>query len=358
MAGNSIGTLFRLTSFGESHGPALGGVIDGCPAGLLIDPNTIQSQLNRRRPGQSVFTTSRKETDTVEFLSGIFEGKSTGAPIAFLVKNTNAQSVDYDSLKEAYRPSHADFSWDQKYGVRDHRGGGRSSARETISRVVAGAIAQTYLDQFGIRISAYVSGIGELSLETETASFDFETIESSVVRCPDPELSKKMEALILTVREQGDTLGGTIICSIKGLEAGLGEPVFHKFQADLAHAMMGINAVKGFEIGSGFAGCRSRGSLQNDRFVTKEARVHTLTNHSGGVQGGITNGEEVYFRLAFKPVATLMQAQSTVDQKGNAVVIDPGGRHDVCVVPRAVPIVEAMAAIVTLDHLLQNRASR
>jgi chorismate synthase len=356
MAGNTIGKIFCLTTFGESHGAGIGGIIDGCPSQLDIDFDFIQSELNRRRPGQSALSSPRDESDRVEFLSGIMDGKTTGAPIAFIVRNKDTKSADYDHLKDTFRPSHADYTWQQKFGIRDHRGGGRSSARETISRVVAGAVAKLYLRSSGIGIIAFVSAIGELELESDTLRFDSSEVEKSQVRCPDPRLSGEMEELIRKTKEEGDTLGGVILCRIGGLPSGLGEPVFHKFHADLAHAVMGINAVKAFEIGNGFAGCRSKGSLQNDRFVTEEGQVRTLTNHSGGVQGGITNGEEVYFRVGFKPVATLMQMQQSIDMQGNEVVIQPKGRHDVCVVPRAVPIVEAMAALVTTDHLLQFKA--
>jgi chorismate synthase len=356
MAGNTIGKLFCLTTFGESHGAGIGGIIDGCPSQLVIDFDFIQSELNRRRPGQSALSSPRDERDQLEFLSGIMDGTTTGAPIAFIVRNEDTKSSDYDHLKDAFRPSHADYTWQQKFGIRDHRGGGRSSARETISRVVAGAIAKLYLRSLGIEINAFVSAIGELEMESDHIWFEPSAIENSQVRCPDPQLSGRMEELIRKMKEEGDTLGGVILCRIDGLPLGLGEPVFHKFHADLAHAVMGINAVKAFEIGSGFAGCRSKGSLQNDRFVSEEGKVRTLTNHSGGIQGGITNGESVYFRVGFKPVATLMQSQQSVDMQGNEVVIQPKGRHDVCVVPRAVPIVEAMAALVTMDHLLQFKA--
>jgi chorismate synthase len=356
MAGNSIGKIFSLTSFGESHGAGIGGIIDGCPPRIVIDLEFIQSELNRRRPGQSDLSSQRDENDQIEFLSGIMDGITTGAPIAFVVRNKDAQSGDYDHLKQTFRPSHADYTWQQKFGIRDHRGGGRSSARETISRVVAGAIAKLCLRTYGIEINAYTSAIAELEMEPSDFWFEKTLIESSAVRCPDPNLSLRMEELIRQTKEEGDTLGGVISCQMKGLPIGLGEPVFHKFHADLAHAVMGINAVKAFEVGSGFAGCRSKGSMQNDRFVTEKGQVRTMTNHSGGVQGGITNGEMVYFRVGFKPVATLMQSQQSIDIQGNEVVIEPKGRHDVCVVPRAVPIVEAMASLVTLDHLLQFKA--
>ncbi|NOU47581.1 MAG: chorismate synthase [Bacteroidales bacterium] len=356
MAGNTFGSIFRLTSFGESHGMAIGGIIDGCPSKLKIDIEQIQNELNRRRPGQSEFATPRSEADKVEFLSGIFEGYSTGAPIAFIIRNDDTKSSDYNHLKEVFRPSHADFTYEQKYGIRDHRGGGRSSARETIARVVAGAIAKQFLAQYGISIIGLVSAIGNIEMKSEDMIFDRELIEKSIIRCPETTTSTLMQNLINATKAEGDTLGGVISCLITGLPAGLGEPVFDKFNADLAKAMLSINAVKGFEIGSGFSGCRKKGSEQNDRFISSANAIHTATNNSGGVQGGLTNGENVFFNVAFKPVATLMQNQHTVDKSGNETVIEGKGRHDVCVVPRAVPIVEAMAALVTIDHFLRNKA--
>jgi chorismate synthase len=355
MAGNTFGRIFRLTSFGESHGPGIGGIIDGCPPKLIIDTDFIQEELNRRRPGQSVFSSPRGELDKIEFLSGIFEGATTGAPIAFMIRNSDKKSDDYDHLKDVFRPSHADFTYEQKYGVRDHRGGGRSSARETIARVVAGAIAKLFLKQHGIEILGYVSTIGNIEMKNQDFVHHRSVIENSLIRCPDPEASHLMQSLILATKAEGDTLGGVISCKISGLPAGLGEPVFDKFHADLGKAMLSINAVKGFEIGSGFAGCRRKGSEQNDQFVTTGTIVHTITNNSGGVQGGITNGEDVIFKVAFKPVATLMQKQQTIDKQGNEIEMEGKGRHDVCVVPRAVPIVEAMAALVTIDHFLRNQ---
>jgi chorismate synthase len=355
MASNSFGLLFRLTSFGESHGPAIGGIIDGCPAGLQLDTNRIQTELDRRRPGQSALTSQRNEADRVEFLSGLMDGITTGTPIAFLIKNHDHRSTDYDALKDLYRPSHADFTYQQKYGIRDHRGGGRSSARETVARVVAGAVARQYLEKEGIVVLAWVSAIG--GIETEfTDNITLNHIESSLVRCPDPIVSAAMIRLIEQTADEGDTLGGVVSGSISGLMPGLGEPVFDKLHADLGKAMLSINAVKGFEFGSGFAGARMKGSDHNDIFGQQDGKVVTRTNHSGGIQGGITNGQPVTFRLAFKPVATLMKPQKTISAEGVETTLNPGGRHDVCVVPRAVPIVEAMAALVIADHLLRFRA--
>ncbi len=352
---NSFGTLFRLTSFGESHGVAVGGVIDGCPPGLLIDLDFIQSELDRRRPGQSRITTPRKEADKVEFLSGIFEGKSTGAPIGFLIRNENQQSSDYDHLKMVYRPSHADYTYHLKYGHRDHRGGGRSSARETISRVVAGAVAKLYLKQLGIQISAFTSQVGPIRLEHDYKAYDLSLTEENMVRCPDPETAERMIKLIQEVRYQGDTIGGVITCVASGVPAGLGEPVFGKLHASLGLAMLSINAVKGFEYGTGF-NVEQRGSEVNDHFFNDEGKINTRTNHSGGIQAGISNGQDIYFRVAFKPVATILQEQETVDILGNDTTIKARGRHDPCVLPRAVPIVEAMTAITLLDHYLLARS--
>jgi chorismate synthase len=352
---NTFGTLFRLTSFGESHGVAVGGVIDGCPPGLLIDLDFIQSELDRRRPGQSRITTPRKEADRVEFLSGIFEGKSTGAPIGFLIRNENQQSSDYDHLKMVYRPSHADYTYHLKYGHRDHRGGGRSSARETISRVVAGAVAKLYLKQIGIQISAFTSQVGPIRLEHDYTAYDLSLTEENMVRCPDPETAERMIKLIQEVRYQGDTIGGVITCVASGVPAGLGEPVFGKLHASLGSAMLSINAVKGFEYGTGF-NVEQRGSEVNDHFFNDEGKINTRTNHSGGIQAGISNGQDIYFRVAFKPVATILQEQETVDILGNDTTIKARGRHDPCVLPRAVPIVEAMTAITLLDHYLLARS--
>lgn len=359
MAGNSFGTLFRLTSFGESHGSAIGGVIDGCPAGIVIDPEFIRSEMRRRRPGQSKIVTQRKEDDEVEFLSGIFEGKSTGVPIGFIVRNADARSSDYDALKDIYRPSHADFTYDAKYGFRDHRGGGRSSARETVARVVAGAIAKLILAQNGISVHAFVSQVGTISVGQNISELDLSQTESNMVRCPDQKVAAEMIALIESVRKDGDTVGGVVSCVAKNVPAGLGEPVFDKLHADLGKAMLSINAVKGFEFGSGFSGSSMRGSEHNDIFIPSSGKrkIVTATNRSGGIQGGISNGEEIYFRVAFKPVATIIQKQRTVNSKGQPVEMSGRGRHDPCVVPRAVPIVEAMCAIVLVDFLMRQKAA-
>ena len=355
---NTFGHIFRLTSFGESHGNAIGGIIDGCPPGISVDLDFIQYELNRRKPGQSNITTSRNENDVVEFLSGLFEGKTTGTPIGFIVRNTNQHSADYNNLKNIYRPSHADYTYDQKYGVRDYRGGGRSSARETIARVVAGGLAKLVLRESGISINAYTSQVGSIKID-ETAKIDFDTIEKNPVRCPDSQKAREMETLIREVKDLGDTIGGVISCICTGVPVGLGEPVFEKLQASLASAMLSINAAKGFEYGMGFEGVRYRGSEVNDLFVQNaDGKIRTLSNHSGGIQGGISNGEPIYFRVAFKPVATLLQEQKTVDRDGNETVINAKGRHDPCVLPRAVPIVEAMTAISLLDHYLMYKASR
>ncbi len=355
---NTFGQIFRLTSFGESHGRAIGGVLDGCPPGLEIDAAFIQHQLSRRRPGQSKITTQRMEPDQVEFLSGIFEGKSQGTPIGFLIWNQDHHSVDYDSLKEIYRPSHADYTYEKKYGTRDHRGGGRSSARETIARVVAGAIGQQLLRGRGIEIFAWVSQVGEIALNTPYQQLDLSAIDSNIVRCPDAMVAGQMIARIEEAGRNSDTVGGVITGLIRGVPAGWGEPVFNKLHADLGFAMLGINAVKGFEYGSGFAGTRLSGSEHNDVFVPTEQGVRTLTNHSGGIQGGISNGEDIYFRVAFKPIATLLKEQNTIDRAHQAVTINPKGRHDPCVLPRAVPIVEAMAALVMADHYLLQKVNR
>jgi chorismate synthase len=359
MSANTFGTLFRLTTFGESHGVALGGIIDGCPAGLTIDVEFIQQELNRRRPGQSAMTTPRDEKDAIEILSGVFEGRSTGAPIAFEIRNKDQHSFDYDHLQSAYRPSHADFTWDSKYGFRDYRGGGRSSARETLSRVAGGAFAKLLLKNFGIEIKAYVSSIGDVN---SSRVFDIDQlgeIEKSPVRCPDPEASEKMVELITRLKAEGDTTGGTITCIINGVPPGLGEPVFDKLQADLAKAAMSINTAKGFEYGEGFNAPSMRGTTHNDIFVAGEhGEIKTKTNHSGGIQGGISNGNDIVFKIAFKPIATIQQPQQSVNNKGENIVLAAKGRHDVVVVPRAVPIVEAMAALVIADHLLRNRSSK
>ena len=355
---NTLGRIFRLTSFGESHGGAIGGEIDGCPAGLKIDNDFVQSELDRRKPGQSYITTQRNESDRVEFLSGIFEGQTMGTPIGFLIRNKDQHSDDYNDLKDVYRPSHADYTYDQKYGMRDHRGGGRSSARETIARVVAGAIAKQLLSALGIKINAWVSSVAEISLEGSYAGLDLSLTESNIVRCPDPDTALKMIERIERAGRDHDTVGGIVSGLITGVPSGWGEPVFNKLHADLGHAMLGINAVKGFEYGSGFAGTELTGSQHNDIFIKTGDQVSTLTNHSGGVQGGISNGQDIYYRVAFKPIATLLREQKTIDRNENETTINPAGRHDPCVLPRAVPIVEAMAAIVLADHYLLNRLSK
>ena len=352
MAGNSFGTIFKVTTFGESHGKAIGGIIDGCPSGVEIDLEAIQNELNRRKPGQSKIVTQRKEPDTVEFLSGIFEGKTTGTSIGFVVENTNQKSKDYGHIKDVYRPSHADYTYDQKYGNRDYRGGGRSSARETACRVVAGAVAKQFLTS--IQFQAYVSSVGKIQLE-ETDAIDFAEIEKNPVRCPNAEKASEMETYIKQIRKEGDSVGGVVSCVIKNVPVGLGEPVFDKLHAQLGKAMLSINAVKGFEYGSGFEGAQMRGSEHNDHFNEDGS---TKTNFSGGVQGGISNGMDIHFKVAFKPVATLMQQQETINSQGEKVEMEGKGRHDPCVVPRAVPIVEAMAALVIADFLLINRTTK
>ncbi len=357
MSGNSFGKLFTVSTFGESHGEALGGVIDGCPAGLTIDLDFIQSELDRRKPGQSHIVTQRKEGDKVEFLSGIFEGKTTGTSIGFIIRNENQKSKDYDHNVDVYRPSHADYTYDAKYGHRDYRGGGRSSARETACRVVAGAIAKLILKEYGIVINAYTSQVGDIKLLKNYHDLDFSKIESNIVRCPDELIADTMIQKIEQVRKAGDTIGGQIACVVKNVPVGLGEPVFDKLHADLGKAMLSINAVKGFEYGSGFAGTKMLGSEHNDVFKAGD-KITTATNHSGGIQGGISNGEDIYFNVAFKPVATIMQNQETVNAKGEAAEIHGKGRHDPCVLPRAVPIVEAMTALVLVDHLLRSRSNK
>ena len=353
---NTFGNIFTLTTFGESHGAAVGGVVDGMPAGINIDIDFIQSELNRRRPGQSSITTSRKEADQVELLSGVFEGKSTGCPIGFVVRNTNQHSADYENLRNLFRPSHADFTYNTKYGVRDHRGGGRTSARITIARCVGGALAKMVLKQLGISVQAYTSQVGNIALERDYHPYDLSFTESNAVRCPDPEKAQQMEQLISQVKAEGDTIGGIISCVIKGCPVGLGEPEFDKLHAALGEAMLGINAVKGFEYGEGFAGVTARGSEQNDVFLPNgRGGVTTRTNHSGGIQGGLSNGQDIFFRVAFKPVATILQSQQTVNRQGEAVTFKAQGRHDPCVLPRAVPVVEAMAAMTVLDFYLLNR---
>lgn len=350
MAGNSFGKLFKLTTFGESHGVAIGGVIDGCPSGIKLDFEAIQNELNRRKPGQSKIVTQRKEPDTVEFLSGVFEGITTGTPIGFVIKNTNQKSKDYSHIKDVYRPSHADYTYDKKYGVRDYRGGGRSSARETASRVVAGAIAKQMLSS--IKINAFTSSVGDIFIDKPYQDLDFSKIESNIIRCPDEASAEKMIAKVQEVKKQGDTIGGTITCVLQNVPAGLGEPVFDKLHAELGKAMLSINAVKGFEYGSGFCGAKMIGSEHNDKFNEDGT---TQSNLSGGIQGGISNGMDIYFRVAFKPVATTLQKQETINSKGETVEMQGKGRHDPCVVPRAVPIVEAMAALVLADYTLLRR---
>jgi chorismate synthase len=352
MAGNTYGTIFKLSTFGESHGKAVGGVIDGCPAGVELDLEAIQRDLDRRKPGQSAIVTQRKEPDEVEFFSGIFEGKTTGTPIGFAIHNTNQKSKDYSHIKDSYRPSHADYVYDEKYGIRDYRGGGRSSARETASRVVAGAIAKQFLNP--LSINAYVSAVGNIKLEVDPSTVDFAEIENNPVRCPDQAKAAEMEAYIKQIRKEGDTIGGIVTCVIKNVPVGLGEPVFDKLHAELGKAMLSINAVKGFEYGSGFEGTTMKGSAHNDLFNTDGT---TKTNYSGGIQGGISNGMDVYFNVAFKPVATIMQDQETIDRSGNETTMQGKGRHDPCVVPRAVPIVEAMASLVLADNFLIARTN-
>ncbi|NQX85945.1 MAG: chorismate synthase [Flavobacteriaceae bacterium] len=353
MGGNSFGNRFKLTTFGESHGVAIGGVIDGCPAGLDLNFEAIQEELDRRKPGQSVIVTHRKEPDAVQFLSGIFEGKTTGAPIGFMIENANQKSKDYTHIKDVYRPSHADYTYDQKYGHRDYRGGGRSSARETACRVVAGAIAKQLLPN--ISINAFTSSVGDIFIDKPYQDLDFSKIESNIVRCPDEVSAEKMITRIKEIRKEGDTIGGTITCVLQNVPVGLGEPVFDRLHAELGKAMLSINAVKGFEYGSGFCGAKMKGSAHNDHFNSDGL---TQTNLSGGIQGGISNGMDIYFRVAFKPVATIMQMQTTINKEGNRIEMQGKGRHDPCVVPRAIPIVEAMAALVLADYYLLNKLTK
>ncbi len=355
--GNSFGKIFTITTFGESHGAGIGVVLDGCPAGLSIDLSFIQAELDRRRPGQSSITTQRKEQDAVEVLSGVFEGKATGAPIALYIGNTDERSKDYGHLTETYRPSHADYTYDKKYGVRDYRGGGRSSARETAARVAAGAVAKLLLNHYGVQVNAYVSQVGDIQAPFYT-ELDLTQTERNIVRCPDAATAEKMIALIDKTRMDRDTIGGVVTGVIRKAPVGLGEPVFDKLHAELGRAMLSINAVKGFEYGSGFAGVRLRGSQHNDAIYNEGGTVRTRTNFSGGIQGGISNGEDIYFNVAFKPVATIMQDQESIDRDGNPTTVQGKGRHDPCVVPRAVPIVEAMAALVVADFILRDRATR
>ncbi|GAB3836292.1 chorismate synthase [Hymenobacter jeollabukensis] len=356
---NSYGTLFRISTFGESHGPGIGVIIDGCPAGLAVEVADIQHALDRRRPGQSELTTPRSEADEVEVLSGLFEGRSTGTPIALLIRNQDQRSHDYSHIQHAYRPSHADYTYDQKYGHRDYRGGGRSSARETAARVAAGAVAAAFLRQHGITVQSYVSQVGAVAVPVGYEQLNLALIDSNLVRCPDPDTAERMAQLIRQTRDRHDTVGGLITGVVRGVPAGLGEPVFDKLHAELGKAMLSINAVKGFEYGSGFAGTLLFGSEHNDAFYTDEAgQVRTRTNHSGGIQGGISNGQDIYFRVAFKPVATILQPQQTIDDQGQPIELAGRGRHDPCVLPRAVPIVDAMTALVLADMLLRARGSR
>ena len=367
MAGNSFGNIFKLTSFGESHGTAIGGIIEGCPAGLKIDLNFIQSELQRRKPGQSALTSNRKEDDAVEFLSGIFEGVTLGTSIGFIIQNKDHNSSDYSHLKDTYRPSHADFTYEQKYGLRDYRGGGRSSARETACRIVAGAIAKLFLNHYKIKVNAFVKQIGNIQLEQNFDTLDLTKIESNLVRCPHEAIADKMIEAIELAKKEGDTLGGIIQCVVQNVPVGLGEPVFDKLHAVLGHAMLSINATKGFEIGSGFTSVNYKGSELNDVFVANSSlrtepgnddKIVTKTNNSGGIQGGISNGMPIYFNVAFKPVATIMQQQHSVNKEGEEIVIEGKGRHDPCVLPRAVPIVESMAAMVIADFLLLARSNK
>jgi chorismate synthase len=358
MRGNTFGRAFILTTFGESHGAAIGGVIDGCPAGLKLDLAAVQQELDRRRPGSTPLGTARKEEDRVEFLSGLLDGTTLGTPIGFLIRNSDAKSTDYDQLKDAYRPGHADLTWEQKFGLRDHRGGGRASARETACRVVGGAIARQLIAARGMRVQAFVSQVGHVQLSRPYTEMDLTTVYSSDVRCPDPTTADQMTQAIQQVRAAGDTLGGQVTCVIAHMPAGLGEPVFDKLHADLGKAMLSINAVKGFQIGSGFAAAGMRGSEHNDAYVADAGAIRTGTNRSGGVQGGISTGEDIVFDVAFKPVSTLMREEATVDRTGQAVTLEAKGRHDPCVVPRAVPVVEAMACLVIADHLLRQASAR
>ncbi|MBI0401185.1 chorismate synthase [Cyclobacterium marinum] len=355
---NTFGNIFTITTFGESHGRGLGVIIDGCPAGVKINEDFIRMELQRRKPGQSKITTQRKEEDNFEILSGVFEGQSTGTPIAMVIYNTDQKSKDYSHIADKFRPSHADYTYHEKFGVRDYRGGGRSSARETAARVAAGAVAKLLLASYGVAINAYVSQAGAVKLEKPYQELDFNLTESNIVRCPDADTADKMIELIDQVRKERDTIGGVVSCVAKGVPVGLGEPVFDRLHAVLGHAMLSINAVKGFEFGSGFEGVTMKGSQHNDAFYTEGDKVRTRTNHSGGIQGGISNGEDIYFKVAFKPVATIMQDQESVNAQGEKTTVSGKGRHDPCVVPRAVPIVEAMCALVLADHLLLNRSSK
>ena len=355
---NTYGTLFKITTFGESHGKSLGVIIDGCPAGLPIDEEFIRQELDRRKPGQSKITTQRRESDTFQIQSGVFEGKATGTPLMILIPNEDQRSKDYSHIADSYRPSHADYTYQIKYGLRDYRGGGRSSARETAARVAAGAIAKLFLRHKHITVNAYVSQVGTLRLEKSYRALDLSKTENNIVRCPDPDMAERMIELIDETRKNRDTIGGIVSCVVAGVPVGLGEPVFDKLHAELGKAMLSINAVKGFEYGSGFEGVSMLGSQHNDEFVNEGGKIRTKTNHSGGIQGGISNGEDIYFRVAFKPVATIMQDQDSVNEAGERITVSGKGRHDPCVVPRAVPIVEAMAALVIADFYLQNETVR
>lgn len=355
MAANTFGQLFRITTFGESHGAAIGVVIDGCPSGIEIDLEQIQQELNRRKPGQSAITSARKESDEFEILSGIFEGKTLGTPIGIIIRNEDAKSKDYEYLKDTYRPSHADYTYEQKYGIRDYRGGGRSSARETVARVAAGAIAKQILASKGIQINAFVNQVGNIKLEKHYSELNFQNIENNIVRCPDETTAQQMIQAIEEVKKQGDTLGGTIQCVIQNTPIGLGEPVFDKLHAVLAHAMLSINAAHGFEYGSGFAGASKKGSENNDEWENVDGKIRTKTNHAGGILGGIATGEDIYFNVAFKPIATILKQQQSINSKGEEITFQNEGRHDPCVLPRAVPIVEAMAALVLVDFLLLSK---
>lgn len=356
MPGSSFGKIFRVHTFGESHGIAIGALIDGCPPGLTLDLQFIEKEMRRRKPGQSKITTQRREEDTVEIVSGIFEGVTTGTPIALIIRNADQRSKDYAHLANAYRPSHADYTYDVKYGFRDYRGGGRSSARETAARVAAGSIAKQLLQLAGVEVYAYVQSVGEIALQKDYDQLDLTKVDDSIIRCPDPETAEKMIALVSEVKKQGDTIGGVIRCVIKNYPAGMGDPVFDKLHADLGKAMLSINAAKAFETGSGFAGTRQRGSAHNDLFENRDGKIVTRTNNSGGIQGGISNGMDIYFNVGFKPVATILRPQESVNRQGEKVMVEGKGRHDPCVLPRAVPIVEAMAALVLIDHLLIQNA--
>ncbi|MBN7814738.1 chorismate synthase [Algoriphagus pacificus] len=356
--GNSFGKLFKITTFGESHGVALGVIIEGCPAGLTIDEEKIRLEMQRRKPGQSKITTQRKEEDEIEILSGVFEGKSTGTPIGIVIRNADQKSKDYSHISDKFRPSHADYTYFEKYGIRDYRGGGRSSARETAARVAGGAIAKQLLEHYGVSIQAYVSQVGSLRLEKPYQEMNLALAEENIVRCPDPEVADQMIQLIDSVRLERDTIGGVVSCVITNTPAGIGEPVFDRLHAELGKAMLSINAVKGFEYGSGFEGITMKGSEHNDAFFKEGDKVKTKTNYSGGIQGGISNGEDIYFKVAFKPVATIMQDQESINEAGETIIVSGKGRHDPCVVPRAVPIVEAMAALVIADNILLAKSNK